>query len=77
LIRQGRGAQGKADGLFSAKPMTPFSLGISKIRRLISIVVETGKFLDWANLPSKSKAKDFDGLHAGALTARKVFVLIM
>ncbi len=47
----------RTDGLFSAKLMTPFSLGISKIDRLISIVVEIGKFLDRANLPSKSKQK--------------------
>ena len=47
------------------KPTRPFSLEISKIDRLISIVVETEKNADRGKFPLKSKAKKFDGLAVG------------
>jgi hypothetical protein len=50
---------------FFAKPTRLFSLEISKIDRLISIVVETEKTAHRGKFPSKSKAKKFDGLAVG------------
>jgi len=50
---------------FFSEPTRLFSLEISKIDRLISIVIETEKNSDRGNFPSKSKANKFDGLVVG------------
>lgn len=48
------------DGGFVATPTRLFSLEISKIDRLISIVFESEKNRDRRNFLAKSKAKKFD-----------------
>ncbi len=58
---------------FSAKPTRLFSLEISKIGRLISIVVETEKNSDRGNFPLKSKTKKFDGLAVGLRPSKEIF----
>jgi hypothetical protein len=63
----------RADGLFVAKPTRLFPLEISKIDRLISIVIETEKNRDRGNFPAESKAKKFDGSLAGAISSKEVF----
>jgi hypothetical protein len=63
----------RADGLFVAKPTRLFSLEISKIDRLISIVVETEKNWDRGIFPAKSKAKKFDGLAVGVRPSDEIF----
>ena len=52
---------GEPDGLFSAKPTTPFSLEISEIVRLIPIVVETEQILNRGNSLLKSRAQVSNG----------------
>jgi hypothetical protein len=44
---------------FFAKPTSLFSLEISKIDRLIAIVVEIEKNADYGKSPSKSKVQKF------------------
>jgi hypothetical protein len=58
---------------FFAKPTRLFSLEISKIDRLISIVVETEKNADRGKFPSKSKAKKFDGSLVGFRPSEEKF----
>jgi len=55
----------EADGLFAAKPPTPFSSENSKIDRSMPIVVETKQISDRRNFPSKSKAEISDGVGGG------------
>jgi hypothetical protein len=50
-----------ADGLFSFKPITPFSPEISEIDRTMPIVVETEQNSNRTNFSLKSKPRKFDG----------------